>query len=174
MMYPLVSELAADQIPVAVSLRVLKLARQPYYRWLANPVTDQEWDEAHRLNALIDSDTSLKDGRVVLRAGETAGTARLVLSPIARFLRFYVVKLGFLDGVAGFAHVAIGAFANGSSRYATAVGAQANAGWAYATALGSSGDRPAALAELAEADSNLPQALRALVKRLAEAAAQFV
>ena len=31
MMYPLVSELAADQIPVAVSLRVLKLARQPYY-----------------------------------------------------------------------------------------------------------------------------------------------
>ncbi|MFF1540370.1 Ig-like domain-containing protein [Microbacterium sp. NPDC058269] len=27
-----------------------------------------------RLNALIDSDTSLKDGRVVLRAGETAGT----------------------------------------------------------------------------------------------------
>ena len=55
MMYPLVSELAADQIPVAVSLRVLKLARQPYYRWLANPVTDQEWDEAHRLNALVDA-----------------------------------------------------------------------------------------------------------------------
>lgn len=45
-------------------------------------------------------------------AGETAGTARLVLSPLARFLRFYVVKLGFLDGVAGFAHVAIGAFAS--------------------------------------------------------------
>lgn len=32
MMYPLVSELAADGVPVAVSLRVLKLARQPYYR----------------------------------------------------------------------------------------------------------------------------------------------
>ena len=29
--YPLVSELAADGIPVAVSLRVLKLSRQPYY-----------------------------------------------------------------------------------------------------------------------------------------------
>ena len=36
-LYPLVSELAADGIPVAVTCRVLKLARQPYYRWRANP-----------------------------------------------------------------------------------------------------------------------------------------
>ena len=36
------SELAADGIPVAVTCRVLQLARQPYYRWLANPVTDAE------------------------------------------------------------------------------------------------------------------------------------
>ncbi|GAA4081962.1 hypothetical protein GCM10023066_12490 [Nocardioides kongjuensis] len=39
-MYPLVRELAADGIPVAVTCRVLKIARQPYYRWLAAPVTD--------------------------------------------------------------------------------------------------------------------------------------
>ena len=32
-------ELAADGIPVAVTCRVLKLARQPYYRWLTNPIT---------------------------------------------------------------------------------------------------------------------------------------
>ena len=44
--------------------------------------------------------------------GEHAGFARLALSPLARFLRFYVVKLGFLDGAAGFAHIAIGAFAS--------------------------------------------------------------
>ena len=44
--------------------------------------------------------------------GERAGLARLALSPLARFLRFYVVKLGFLDGAAGFAHIAIGAFAS--------------------------------------------------------------
>ena len=44
--------------------------------------------------------------------GERAGAAQLVLSPIARFLRFYVFRLGFLDGVAGFAHIAIGAFAS--------------------------------------------------------------
>ena len=55
MMYPLVSELAADQIPVAVSLRVLKLARQPYYRWLASPVTPAELDETYRANALFDA-----------------------------------------------------------------------------------------------------------------------
>ena len=33
MIYPLVSELAADGIPVTVTCRVLKIARQPYYRW---------------------------------------------------------------------------------------------------------------------------------------------
>jgi len=53
MMYPLVRELAADGIPVAVTCRVLKIARQPYYRWLAAPVTDAEWVEAHRANALF-------------------------------------------------------------------------------------------------------------------------
>lgn len=37
MMYALVAELAADGIPVAVSCRVLKLARQPYYRWVKSP-----------------------------------------------------------------------------------------------------------------------------------------
>ena len=34
MIYPLVRELAADGIPVAVTCRVLKIARRPYYRWL--------------------------------------------------------------------------------------------------------------------------------------------
>jgi putative transposase len=50
-----VSELAADGIPVAVTCRVLKLARQPYYRWLANPVTVSELAEAYRANALFDA-----------------------------------------------------------------------------------------------------------------------
>lgn len=47
-MYPLVSELAVDGIPVVVSCRVLKLARQPYYRWAKNPVSRRELDEAYR------------------------------------------------------------------------------------------------------------------------------
>jgi len=44
--------------------------------------------------------------------GRTAGALQLALSPLARFVRFYVLKLGFLDGAAGFAHIAIGAFAS--------------------------------------------------------------
>ena len=55
MMYPLVRELAVDGIPVTVTCRVLKIARQPYYRWLACPVTDAEWNEAHLANALFDA-----------------------------------------------------------------------------------------------------------------------
>ncbi|MBF6169789.1 IS3 family transposase [Streptomyces gardneri] len=55
MIYPLVRELAEDGIPVTVTCRVLKLARQPYYRWLAKPVTAAELDQAYRANALFDA-----------------------------------------------------------------------------------------------------------------------
>lgn len=55
MMYPLVRELAVDGVPVTVTCRVLKVARQPYYRWLADPVTDADWIAAHRANALFDA-----------------------------------------------------------------------------------------------------------------------
>jgi len=52
-----VKEVAADGIPVTVTCRVLKLARQPYYRWLAAPVTDAELKEPCRANALFDVHT---------------------------------------------------------------------------------------------------------------------
>jgi transposase InsO family protein len=52
-----VSELAAGGIPVAVTCRVLKIARQPYYRWLARPVTHAELTEAYRAHALFDAHT---------------------------------------------------------------------------------------------------------------------
>ena len=55
MMYPLVKELAADGIPVVVACRVLKLSRQPYYRWLTHPVTDRELADAYLANALFDA-----------------------------------------------------------------------------------------------------------------------
>ena len=54
-MYPLVRELAEDGIPVAVTCRVLKIARQPYYRWLKCPVTDAELTAAYRADALFDA-----------------------------------------------------------------------------------------------------------------------
>ncbi|MEU8913116.1 IS3 family transposase [Streptomyces nigrescens] len=53
--YPLVKELATGGIPVTVTCRVLKIARQPYYRWLERPVTDAVLEEAYRANALFDA-----------------------------------------------------------------------------------------------------------------------
>ncbi|MFF4566888.1 IS3 family transposase [Streptomyces sp. NPDC001435] len=53
--YPLVKELAVDGVPVTVTCRVLKLARQPYYRWLDQPVADAMLEEAYRANALFDA-----------------------------------------------------------------------------------------------------------------------
>jgi len=50
-----VKELAGDGVPVTVACRVLKLARQPYYRWLDQPVTDAVLEEAYRANALFDA-----------------------------------------------------------------------------------------------------------------------
>ena len=49
------TELAAAGIPVTVTCRVLKLSRQPYYRWLADPITSSEVVEAYRANALFDA-----------------------------------------------------------------------------------------------------------------------
>jgi len=54
-MYPLVRELAVDGVPVTVSCRVLKLARAAYYRWLDEPFTDAQLDEAWLANAIFDA-----------------------------------------------------------------------------------------------------------------------
>jgi hypothetical protein len=53
MIYPLVRELAVDGIPVTVTCRVLRIARQPYYQWPTVPVTGRELVQAHRANALF-------------------------------------------------------------------------------------------------------------------------
>lgn len=54
MMYPLVLDLAGDGIPVVVTCRVLGFSTQGFYRWLAAPVTDRDWDDAHLINAIYD------------------------------------------------------------------------------------------------------------------------
>jgi putative transposase len=54
MIYPLVRELAAEHIPVAVTCRVLGFSTQAYYKWLACPVSQRDWDDAHLINAAVD------------------------------------------------------------------------------------------------------------------------
>jgi len=44
----------------------------------------------------------------LFKQGVRASTWRLFVNPLVRFVKFYIVKLGFLDGGAGFAHIAIG------------------------------------------------------------------
>ena len=73
-------ELAADRIPVAVTCRVLKLARQPYYRWLDDPVTTAEYTEAHRANALFDSTPT-----AMIRSSATATSSRKPAMPARRW-----------------------------------------------------------------------------------------
>ena len=46
--------------------------------------------------------------QALYRQGVRAGYAKLLLNPLVRFLKFYFLKLGFLDGGPGFAHVVIG------------------------------------------------------------------
>ena len=40
--------------------------------------------------------------------GKNASVPQLLLSPALRFFKFYILKMGFLDGVAGLVHIAIG------------------------------------------------------------------
>ncbi len=54
MIYPLVRELAAEKIPVAVTCRVLGFSTQAYYKWQADPVSQRDWDDAHLINAAYD------------------------------------------------------------------------------------------------------------------------
>lgn len=58
MIYPLVRDLAAAEVPVrvpvAVTCRVLGFSPQAYYKWKACPVSQRDWDDAHLINAALD------------------------------------------------------------------------------------------------------------------------
>jgi glycosyltransferase involved in cell wall biosynthesis len=46
--------------------------------------------------------------RQLYERGASASAFRMLASPAVRFVKFYVVRLGFLDGLPGLAHIAIG------------------------------------------------------------------
>lgn len=47
---------------------------------------------------------------IALNAGKRASFGRLALSPLIRFIKFYLVRQGFRDGVPGLIHITIGCF----------------------------------------------------------------
>ena len=53
-MYPLVEDLAADGIPVAVTCRVLGFSKQAYYAFKAAPVSTRDLDNAYLINTALD------------------------------------------------------------------------------------------------------------------------
>jgi glycosyltransferase involved in cell wall biosynthesis len=54
---------------------------------------------------------------MAIKAGKRAGLSQLVLSPFVRFIKFYLIRQGFRDGLPGLIHIAIGCF-NSFSKYA--------------------------------------------------------
>jgi putative transposase len=78
-----VSDLAADGIPVAVTCRVPKLARQPYYRWQANPVADSELIEADRAISLFDAHGDYPEFGYRFLADEAAAAGQVMAARTA-------------------------------------------------------------------------------------------
>ena len=54
MIYPLVRDLAAEQIPVAVTCRVLRFSKQGYFKWLRSPCSTRDLENAYLTNACFD------------------------------------------------------------------------------------------------------------------------
>jgi glycosyltransferase involved in cell wall biosynthesis len=55
--------------------------------------------------------------RQAFERGRSAGIVHLLLSPVVRFFKFYILRLGFLDGVPGLLHISIGCM-NSYMKYA--------------------------------------------------------
>jgi len=107
------------------SVRLFDRARA---RWTDDPVHEHvvtdgsvvrlPGDLLHRSAESIETYVAKQNRYTTLQAqamharGEPAGALQLGLSPLVRFLRFYVLRRGFLDGAPGFAHISIGAFAS--------------------------------------------------------------
>jgi len=55
--------------------------------------------------------------RQAYELGRSANVLHLLFSPVVRFLKFYILRLGFLDGVPGLLHISIGCM-NSYMKYA--------------------------------------------------------
>ncbi len=76
-------------------------------------------DSAEDLGHYLDKQNRYTElaARQLHERGRRAGLAQLLLSPLVRFAKFYVFRLGFLDGLPGLVHIAIGC-TNSFTKYA--------------------------------------------------------
>jgi glycosyltransferase involved in cell wall biosynthesis len=111
----------------------LRLFDRRHARWSDDPVHEKVLtrapvaqlegdllhDSAETLAGYLDKQnryTSMQ-AEALFEAGNRAGVAQLLLSPLLRFIKFYFLRLGFLDGIAGLVHITIGC-CNSFNKYA--------------------------------------------------------
>ena len=111
----------------------VRLFHRGHARWRDDPVHekvisdaparrlagDLMHDSAETLEKYLDKQnryTSLQ-AESLRAAGRRATVAHLALSPVLRFVKFYLLRLGFLDGAPGLVHIAIGCM-NSFNKYA--------------------------------------------------------
>ncbi|MDD5175861.1 MAG: glycosyltransferase family 2 protein [Sterolibacterium sp.] len=111
----------------------LRLFDRRHARWSADAVHEKVLTQAEIVkldgDLLHDSAETLeaylaKQGRYTTlaaqqahAAGKRAHAGHLLFSPLLRFIKFYLVRLGFLDGVPGLVHILIGC-GNSFTKYA--------------------------------------------------------
>jgi glycosyltransferase involved in cell wall biosynthesis len=104
----------------------LRLFDRRHARWTDDPVHEHvladglvgrlDGDLLHASAESLDAYLSKQNRYTTLQAeamharGEHFSWARLIGSPLVRFVRFYLLRAGFLDGAAGLVHIAIGCF----------------------------------------------------------------
>lgn len=112
-----------------------RLFHRGHARWSDDPVHEQVLtdepvlrlagdllhDSAESLARYLEKQdryTTLQAERLVA-SGERPGILRMLASPVVRFVKFYFLRLGFLDGIPGLVHIAIGC-RNSFMKYAKA------------------------------------------------------
>jgi len=102
----------------------VRLFHRAHARWSSDPVHEKViaespvrrlsgdllHDSAESLAKYLDKQnryTSLQ-AEAMHVAGRRASLLQLLFSPILRFVKFYLLRLGFLDGLPGLVHIAIG------------------------------------------------------------------
>jgi glycosyltransferase involved in cell wall biosynthesis len=102
----------------------LRLFDRRHGRWSDDPVHEKVLTEAeigtlagdllHDTAETLDSYLAKQNryttlaAEAALAAGRRASVAQLLVSPVLRFIKFYLLRRGFLDGVPGLVHILIG------------------------------------------------------------------
>ncbi|MBF0161503.1 MAG: glycosyltransferase family 2 protein [Magnetococcales bacterium] len=117
----------------------LRLFHRAHGRWSNDPIHERvessgpvgrlQGDILHESAASL-ADYLAKQNRYttlqaqqLLASGQRVGVRQLLMSPLLRFIKFYLLRRGFLDGIPGLVHISIGCF-NSFIKYAKTMAEQ--------------------------------------------------